>query len=150
MSSMSAFVRTLDKNLEVCYYPDPKRWNSFYVGKGNPILNVANWSKEIPFLKCDGTLSDEIKSIPNNSGGIYMFFLKGINIPFSENYILYIGRVQYTKSQNIRKRAREYGDPKYRDTRPNIKNMFSYWANSLYYRYYLEKDNDQIKKMNRY
>lgn len=65
-----------------------------------------------------------------------------MNLPFIENYILYIGRCQYTDQQNIRKRAKEY----YSDKRALISRMFHKWDKYLYYRYYPDVDNDRIKQ----
>jgi hypothetical protein len=77
----------------------------------------------------------------NDTGGIYVFYIKGLNLSFIENYILYIGRCQFTETQHIRKRAREY----YKDTRDLIVEMFSRWKEHLYYRYYPDTNNERIK-----
>ena len=89
-----------DNNYEVCLYPNPIRWKDNFVGEGNPIRNINNWSSEIKYI-VDGKLSDEIRNTPKDKGGIYMFYLKGINLPFSEYYILYIGRARLTDTENI-------------------------------------------------
>ncbi len=137
-----AFIDDENKLFDITYYHTPSRWIVNAVDPLNPITNEANWSAEIKYLNvANDDISDEIKNIPNDRGGIYMFFIKGLSLPFIEKYIVYIGRCQYTDSQNIRKRAREY----YKDNRDFIKNMFSHWKEYLYYRYYPDTDNNKIK-----
>ncbi len=122
------------------YYHNPQRWNKYKIDDNNPIKNEANWSKEIKYLNdTNSGISSEIKNIPKDTGGIYYFYIKGINLPFIENYILYIGRCQYTEHQNIRKRAMEY----YNDSRILIQEMFNRWKEHLYYRYFPCKENEE-------
>jgi hypothetical protein len=126
---------------EVPYYHKPQRWLDNAVNANNPIMDIQNWSQEIKYIDAqnDG-ISQDIKNIPNNTGGIYIFFIKGITLPFIENYILYIGRCKFTQNQNIRKRAKEY----FSDERTMIKRMFKHWKNHLYYRYYPDTDSQRI------
>lgn len=112
-----------------------------FVGDDNPIRNEVNWSSEMKYFR-DGKLSDEIKSIPKDKGGIYMFYLKGPNLPFAEYYILYIGRALLTPNENIYKRAIHYLN----DDRYMIQEMFENWKDDLYYRYYPDTENDIIEK----
>lgn len=146
MAGYRAFIYSDLENLkyDVQYFHYPKRWNDNLLPIGDDISNCAKWSDEIKFLNAtNDDLSDGIKRIPNNKGGIYIFYIKGVNLPFAENYILYIGRSQCTSFQNIRKRAREYLRPK----RILIQDMFERWKPYIYYRYYLETDNDRIKQL---
>lgn len=126
------------------YYHNPQRWNDNVLDHDNPIRNIDLWSSEIKYINDAGDgVSAEISNLPNDVGGIYMFYVKGINLPFIENHILYIGRCKITDHQNIRKRAKEY----YRDTaRQLIVKMFRLWKDHLYYRYYPDTDNDSIDK----
>lgn len=135
----NAFNR--DKAFIIEFRPNPKRWADNFVGLSNPIRDVANWSPEIKYFK-DGKLSDEIRNIPKDRGGIYMFYLKGTNIPFAEYYILYIGRALLSSKENIYKRAIHYQN----DERDLIQEMFENWKDDLYYRYYLDTDNEVIKQ----
>ena len=138
-----AFIDDEDEVYRLEYYHNPKRWTMNMVSDENPIKNVSNWSHEIKYLnELNNDISDEIKTLPNTTGGIYIFYLKGLNLPFIENYILYIGRCQYADQQNIRKRAKEY----YSDKRALISRMFHKWDKYLYYRYYPDVDNDRIKQ----
>lgn len=137
-----AFIDDENKLFDITYYHTPSRWIKYAVDESNPIADESNWSKEIKYLnETNDDISDDIKNIPNDTGGIYMFFLKGISLSFIEKYIVYIGRCQYTDSQNIRKRAREY----FSDNRDFIKGMFSKWKQFVYYRYYPDTDNERIK-----
>lgn len=146
MAGYRAFLAEDGNNYqyELKYYHNPQRWVANTIEIDNPIRNVENWSTEIKYLNpSNDDISDEIKMLPNNTGGIYVFYVKGINISFLENYILYIGRCQFTgtKKQNLRKRAKEY----YSDTRVLILEMFCRWKDYLYYRYYPDTDNERIK-----
>jgi hypothetical protein len=142
MSLYRAFIEENDEKLfEVTYYHKPQRWLDNTVDSTNQIMNVQNWSSEIKYLNnSHDAISDEISNMPNDKGGVYMFYIKGICLPFIENYIVYIGRCKYTDSQNIRKRAKEY----FNDDRPMIKTMFKRWKEHLYYRYYHDTDNNNI------
>ena len=119
MAGYRAFLAEDSENYqyELTYYHNPNRWKDNIIALDNPIRNVENWSAEIKYLnESNDDLSDEIKNLPNDTGGIYVFYIKGLNLSFMENYILYIGRCQFTGAQHIRKRAREY----YKDTRDLI------------------------------
>ena len=132
-----------DKLYDIIYYHNPQHWIDNKIDDTNPISDENNWSKEIKYYNGD-KLSDEIKNLPTNTGGIYMFYLKGINIPFIEKYIVYIGRCLFNKDiQYIRKRAKEYDSD---TTRTEIVRMKKYWKDYLYYRYFPETDNDQITR----
>jgi hypothetical protein len=141
---ISAFIDNNDENklYEVKYFHYPQRWNDNLIDSTNPIWNSLNWSSEIKYIDdTTGEVSDEIKNLPTDKGGVYVFLIKGICLPFLENYIAYIGRSKYTDNQNIRKRAKEYiSDTK----RSKIIRMFKYWKNHLYYRYYPDTDNNKI------
>ena len=144
MGGYRAFLAEDSNNYqyELTYYHNPNRWRNNIINTENPIRNVDNWSDEIKYLnEPNDDLSDDIKNLPNDTGGIYVFYIKGLNLSFIENYILYIGRCQFTETQHIRKRAREY----YKDTRDLIVEMFSRWKEHLYYRYYPDTNNERIK-----
>lgn len=143
MGGYRAFIEEDETNIsfQVYYYHNPKRWNDNLIRINNPIRDINNWSSEIKYLNVLGDdISQEIKTLPSDKGGIYMFFIKGLNLSFVENYILYIGRCKYTNAQNIQKRAKEY----FRDNRPMIKKMFRLWKDHLYYRYCPDVDNSKI------
>ena len=110
--------------------------------KGNPILDINNWTPEYKFYE-NGEKSVLINQLPNDKGGIYVFYLKGICLPFFENYILYIGKASITDNENIRSRVKTYYNvPKKRDL---IIEMFSKWKDYIYCRCFPETDNEKIE-----
>lgn len=143
MSGYRAFTEEYSDNnrYQLTYYHNPQRWRQNTLDEDNPMKDPNNWSAELKYLnQTNDDVSDDIKRLPNNKGGIYVFFIKGVNLPFMENYILYVGRCKCTDNQNIRKRAKEY----FKDARPLILRMFDRWKEHLYYRCYLDDDNDRI------
>ena len=82
---------------QITYYHNPSRWESYQLPLNSPLRNIDNWSEEIKYYNSDGTdYSDEIGQLPTTTGGVYVFYLKGDNLSFFENYILYIGRCRFT------------------------------------------------------
>lgn len=132
-----------DKLYDIVYYHNPKHWIENKIDDDNPIINEDNWSKEIKYYEGE-SISEDIKNLPTNTGGVYMFYLKGINLSFFENYIVYIGRCHYSEGKwYIRKRAKEYDSD---NSRTEIVRMKKYWKDYLFYRYYPETDNDVIDR----
>lgn len=81
-----AFVADDDENLkhEVLYYHNPSRWKDNILPTDDPIRDEKKWSVEVKYLNADNSdISNDIKSLPTDTGGLYIFFLKGINLPFS-------------------------------------------------------------------
>lgn len=114
-------------------------WDTFDSNYEHIINN--NW-REAKFLDEPGNqLSDEINNIPNNTGGVYTFIIKPNIITEVHLYIVYIGRVQLTSTQNLRKRIKEYLS----DTRPLILLMRETWGKYLYVRYLPLTNNVQIR-----
>lgn len=149
MTGHRAFIDSEDDNAKyrLEYYNNPSRWDRCTIPLDDPIRNRENWTDEIKYLKANSTdVSDEIKQLPRDKGGIYIFYIKGGCLPFLENYILYVGRCKLTNHQNIRKRAKEYLRDYVKNTRPQISKMFRLWGNLLYYRCYLEIDNNKIDR----
>jgi hypothetical protein len=142
MATYRAFVEQNDEKLyAVTYYHKPQRWYDNRIEENDPILNVNNWSEEIKYLNnSHNEVSTGINNLPDNKGGIYIFYIKGICLPFIENYILYVGRCQHTKNQNLRKRAKEY----FSDKRPLIRGLFDKWKEHIYYRFYPDENNNRI------
>lgn len=121
-------------------------WNQF--NYPNLDLNFQNWIK-IKYLNLDGNaLNPEVENIPNNSGGLYMFFVKCEIITGITEYPLYIGRAQYTVHQDFRKRVKEYFQKYARNNeRPKITRMFKYWASELHLAYLQLDENDAINEL---
>lgn len=130
-------------NHEVKFKIYPIGWESFDWSKFN--LNANNF-KEIKYL--DATANDfdnSINNLPDDKGGIYIFFIKFNQIPNFANYLVYIGRAQKTDGQNLRKRCKEYFQ-KYRrnaEDRAKIIRMFKFWKKYLYLKY-IELDDNKI------
>lgn len=107
------------------------------------IVNSNKW-QEIKFMDDTGTaINQMIETVPADMGGIYIFFLKPDIVPTIHKYILYVGRVQLTQYQNLRKRLREYVT----DTRGDIEVMRETWGKELYIRYLPLTDNNLIKSL---
>lgn len=103
-------------------------------------MSKENWIT-IKYLNDVGTgLNDQIANVPNNRGGIYMFQIFSPIIPGITEFPVYIGRVQLTDHQNLRKRVREY----FKDERPQIEKMINTWGNELYLSYMILDDNQKI------
>ena len=84
--------------------------------------------------------------MPNDAGGLYLFFIQGQTLPSSEMYLAYVGRALYTDSENIQKRVRRYlWESTYIKGRPKIKRLFRHWKNYLYVKFCYTKDNKLIE-----
>lgn len=81
-------------------------------------INSLVWN-EVKFLQDDGkTLHADMDSIPNNSGGIYIFHIKSDVLPNVIRYTMYIGRAQNTDTTySLKSRCRSY----VKDERVSIK-----------------------------
>ncbi|MCD0487921.1 hypothetical protein LPB86_06755 [Pedobacter sp. MC2016-14] len=108
-------------------------------------LSLQRWTT-IKYLNFEGNcLNKMVNSIPNNVGGLYMFSIRCEIIPGMTEFPVYIGRAQYTNSQNLRKRCKEYYQ-KYSlsNERPKITRMFKYWSGQLYLSYIIIENNNDI------
>ncbi|MBL1410965.1 hypothetical protein [Sphingobacterium faecale] len=117
-------------------------WSKFNkVGKVD--LSLSNW-KEIKYLNASATgLHIDTATIPNGSGGLYLFTIKCDIIPGMTQFPVYLGRAQKSDTQNLRKRCKEYYQKYARSNeRPKITRMFKYWSENLYL-YFLPLANNQ-------
>lgn len=83
MAGYRAFLTEDSENYKynLTYYHNPNRWRDNIIALDNPIRNVENWSAEIKYLnESNDDLSDDIKNLPNDTGGIYVFYVKGLNL----------------------------------------------------------------------
>jgi hypothetical protein len=133
-------------NRKIFYYIHIPFWERFDYPSLN--LKFETWDK-MKYLNDTGTdLSSDINNVPNDKGGLYMFYVKCKIIPGITEYPLYIGRAQKTKGQNLRKRVKEYWQHfRLSNERPKITKMIKYWGNDLYLAYYPLKDNVTIKDL---
>jgi len=118
-------------------------WNNFNF----PDLNLSfnNWTKTKYLKENADDFDNSINNIPDDKGGLYMFYVKCKIISGITEYPLYVGRAQLTEHQNLRKRVKEYFN-KYQRTneRPKITKMFKYWKNNLYLAYFPLDNNEDI------
>lgn len=92
-------------------------------------------------------LSDNIKKIPNKTGGIYIYTLENPLVPGNGRYIMYVGRALYTKYENLRIRARShFNQYKRGDENERLTRLYDDWANYVYLLYIpIDGGNDVIK-----
>lgn len=131
------------KTHKVAFVLNPNEiWDTFN-SEMREIVQSDRW-QEFKFLNEEGSeINPLISNVPNNSGGIYIFILRGDIIPNLHEYIMYVGRVKCTKTQNLRKRFREY----IKDSRPKIMLMRKMWGKRLYIKYLPLTDNNIITKL---
>lgn len=125
---------------EVSFYLYPEFWENFDFEKYNNIN--PKWN-DVKFLNDNGDdVSDDVKSLPNNHGGIYMFVIKCPIIPSISEYLAYIGRAQLSDSHSLQIRCRKYLYEWYGENgRPKITRMIGKWGKHLYLRYAEIDDN---------
>ncbi|SEF67199.1 GIY-YIG nuclease family protein [Sphingobacterium lactis] len=111
-------------------------------------LNFANWQKTKYLNVLNNDLNDNINNIPDNKGGLYLFYLNCQTIIGITEMPLYIGRAQFTENQNLRKRIKEYFQKFIKSNeRPKITKMFKYWAEDLNIAYYVIEENEDIRSI---
>lgn len=116
---------------KVYFYLNPdNEWGNF--PEHLKTLVQQPWAEFKYFVDETNELSPEAASIPNDCGGIYLFYINAKVIPDVHVYLAYIGRAKKTDSQNLRKRVREYASE---EKRPKICDMKHYWGKYLYVRY---------------
>ena len=146
---LNAFITTFEENklFDVLYYHMPSRWHSINIDEFG--LRAEDWSHEIKFIADNEIdVSDEIKGLPTDTGGIYIFFIKGIVIPYFEVYLAYIGRAQFSESQNLKQRCNAYYYEFFKEeSRPKIFRMIEKWGKYLYLLYYPLTDNNIINEL---
>jgi hypothetical protein len=108
-------------------------------------LSFSRW-RSVKYLNDDATgLNENINMVPNNAGGLYLFYVKCSVIIGLTEYPLYIGRAQLTAEQNLRKRVKEYFQHYTRDNeRPKITKMIKYWGKELFLAFYPLEENEDI------
>lgn len=131
------------QNEHVSYYLHKPLWDRFTLNHFN--LQFHNWNT-IKYLNDTGDgFSDDIESIPSDSGGLYMFYVRCNLISGITEFPFYIGRAQFTEHQNLRKRAKEYFQKYFMNNeRPKITKMFRYWGKDLYLAYFRLDNNADV------
>jgi len=124
----------------------PKLWKDFSIE--DEILEALEW-RETKFLNDEGTdFSDEVKNLPNDSGGIYIFIIKSNVLKGISEYLAYIGRAQFTENHNLRIRCKRYLSQYLNEKeRPKITTLMNYYKNHIFLRYTKVSDNDLIVRL---
>lgn len=147
--NIDAFIEKNDeiKKYDCRYYLHPNLWLENVHITSN-LHSQDDWSDYIKYLDDKNKVSAEIKNLPKDYGGIYVFFIQGKSLPFCERYLAYIGRAQCTKSESLQSRVKSYlRESQKSDGRTRIVRLFKYWKEYLYIRYYKSKDNEFIKQI---
>lgn len=138
--SVDIFERPILYKLE--FDLDIEKWAS--IDDEIKTLVSSGWNS-IKYLNDDGTaINDDIRSVPDDCGGIYLFLVKPDKIPQMHRYIMYIGRAHRATNFSLRKRCVKYIS----DTRPKVARMMHRWGKDLYL-FYLPINNtdDYIDKV---
>lgn len=111
-------------------------------------ISFSKWNT-IKYLNDIGDdYNDAISSIPNDKGGLYLFFAKCPIISGITEYPFYIGRAQLTKGQNLQKRVKEYYSHYAKENeRPKITRMFKYWGQQLHLAYLILEENEEVRDL---
>lgn len=129
------FKQTFDLDIE--------KWNTMDEEIKEAVSSGWNYIK---YLDDAGELNEDIRNLPNDCGGIYIFLLKPDKIPLMHRYIMYIGRARRATSFSLRQRCSTYIS----DTRPKVHRMIHRWGPELYLYYLPIHDSDEfIKKVER-
>ena len=138
-------IRTKILTFEVTF--DPLRWESF-----NNFLNIDlnNW-ESVKYFDETGKKNAELTRIPNDKGGIYIYYIKPAGVPVN-NYccIMYVGRAHYGENtQNLRKRVYSYETESHNKYtgRVTIRQLFNRYRKYLYVMYCPVDGNDNIDKL---
>ncbi|WP_259016572.1 hypothetical protein [Emticicia fluvialis] len=124
----------------ISYYPSPILWEKWDIDSLD--IKFNKW-KVIKYLNDDGDdLNIDISKVPNDKGGLYLFYVNCNQISGISELPFYVGRAQLTEGQNLRKRVREYFTKFSKDDeRPKITRMFKYWSKELYLAFLVLENN---------
>lgn len=133
-------------NQSVSYYLHKPLWDRFNFNQID--ISFSRW-QSIKYLNTTGDdFNSDINKIPNDSGGLYLFYIKCSILTGITEFPFYIGRAQHTDGQNLRKRVKEYFQKYFRNNeRPKITRMFKYWSSDLYLAYLPLDNNDNIVEL---
>ena len=128
------------------YVVHPRLWSTYSFSTID--ISFAAW-QSIKYLNDNGTdYNSAIDTVPNDKGGLYLFYAKCPIILGITEYPFYIGRAQLTKGQNLRKRVKEYFSHYSKEIeRPKITKMFKYWGTNLYLAYITLDENQEIQDL---
>ena len=102
--------------------------------------------KKIKYFSDTGTeLSEEVKQLPNDKGGIYLYVIENCVIPNSGSYIMYVGRARCTQNENLRNRAKSHFKQHVRhEENERLERLFDKWKPYIYLLYLPIDGNDEI------
>jgi hypothetical protein len=128
---------------ELTFNASPLLWEKWDIK--NFDLNFDNWTKIKYLNQTSDDFHIDINKVPNDKGGLYLFFINCKTISGITELPLYIGRAQLTKGQNLRKRVKEYYS-KYvkNDERSRITKMFNYWSNEIHLAFFELDSNIEV------
>ena len=111
----------------------PELWKKFYVSDLELLGLDFSRCEKIKLIE-NGKFTNEIKRIPTNVGGIYIYSIEPmiINSPITGSYVMYIGKATKTQSENLRKRIQSYHKYLSDDERPRLHRLFSKWGDYVY------------------
>ncbi len=124
-----------------------KVYNPLWIKYPMPAIDISfeNW---IAFKYLNDSIdgfNPEIENVPENRGGLYLFYAKCPIVSGMTDFPFYIGRALLTEHQNLKKRVKEYFSKFSKDDeRPKITKMFKYWSEDLYLAYFVLEENDDV------
>lgn len=127
-------IQTLEKYTINQYKMPVFFWDSFKKDSFLEIFNESSWTTFKYFTPND-TINDASDQIPNNCGGIYLFYVSSSVLPIAHKILIYIGRAKLTIHQNLRKRIKEYQKLLNDYQRPYLSLYFKKYRNYLYISY---------------
>ena len=130
----SAFNLGVDlNNKTVAYSLSRETWFKFDFPDLGVDISFSNW-ESIKYLNDAGDdLNEDTNAIPNESGGLYLFYVNCEVLSNMTCFPFYIGRAKFTDSQNLRKRVRSYFQKYIKSLeRPKITKMLNYWKEDLW------------------
>lgn len=125
----------------------PELWDKFKYDD-LPNIDFDKW-KSIKLITEAGDFSNELSSVPNSVGGIYVYVITPKVIPVCGSYIMYIGRALKTETENLRKRIQSYRQELgVHFKRDRVHYLFELWKNNIYLFYLpVYSDNDTIGEL---
>jgi excinuclease UvrABC nuclease subunit len=124
-----------------------KVFNTLWSKYALPTIDISfrNWNS-IKYLNDAGDdFNPAIEAVPDDKGGLYLFYAQCSIITGMTDYPFYVGRAQLTQNQNLRKRVKEYFSKFSKENeRPKITRMFKYWSADLYLAYFVLDENDDV------
>ena len=147
IENLNDLQATMISNLTYEFKLVPDAWKSFDNFLG---IKKTDWTK-IKYYNSDGTKNDDLLSIPNDKGGIYIYYIQPEGVPVDNLFfVMYVGRAHYgEKTQNLRKRVNSYdreANNPYKG-RPSIRSLFKRYKAYLYVMYVTVDGNDKIDQL---